>query len=124
MIAQATQSVVLPEADGSIHIKYISPLIYGSNALTDGAFNKADSWALSNASLSTDYLYIGSNSVKMGAPTSSVAQTISGLTAGHIYYGRFYALPTVDLTGQSGVAGMYIDNTLTSVNIQAANLGV
>lgn len=124
MIAQATQSVVIPEADGSIHVKYISPLIYGYNALTDGAFNKADSWALSNASLSTDYLYIGSNSVKMGAPTSSVAQTISGLTAGHTYYGRFYALPTVDLTGQSGVAGMYIDNTLTSVNIQAANLGV
>lgn len=124
MIAQATQSVVIPEADGSIHIKYISPLIYGYNALTDGAFNKADSWALSNASLSTDYLYIGSNSVKMGAPTSSVAQTISGLTAGHIYYGRFYALPTVDLTGQSGIAGMYIDDVLTSVNIQTANLGV
>ena len=124
MIAQATQSVVIPEADGSIHIKYISPLIYGYNMLTDGAFNKADSWTLSNASLSTDYLYIGSNSVKMGAPTSSVAQTISGLTAGHIYYGRFYALPTVDLTGQSGVAGMYINNALTSVNIQAANLGV
>ena len=124
MIAQATQSVVLPEADGSIHIKYISPLIYGYNMLTDGAFNKADSWTLSNASLSINYLYIGSNSVKMGAPTSSVAQTISGLTAGHIYYGRFYALPTVDLTGQSGVAGMYINNALTSVNIQAANLGV
>ena len=124
MIAQATQSVVLPEADGSIHIKYISPLIYGYNALTDGAFNKTDSWTLSNASLSTDYLYIGSNSVKMGAPTSSVTQTISELAAGHIYYGRFYALPTVDLTGQSGVAGMYIDDVLTSVNIQAANLGV
>lgn len=124
MIAQATQSVVIPEADGSIHVKYISPLIYGYNALTDGAFNKADTWTLSNASLSTDYLYIGSNSVKMGAPTSSVAQTISGLTAGHIYYGRFYALPTVDLTGQSGTAGMYIDDVLTSVNIQAANLGV
>ena len=124
MIAQATQSVVLPEADGSIHIKYISPLIYGYNMLTDGAFNKADSWTLSNASLSTDYLYIGSNSVKMGAPTSSVTQTISELTVGHIYYGRFYALPTVDLTGQAGIAGMYIDNVLTSVNIQAANLGV
>lgn len=124
MIAQATQSVVIPEADGSIHVKYISPLIYGYNALTDGAFNKADSWTLSNASLSTDYLYIGSNSVKMGAPTSSVVQTISELTTGHIYYGRFYALPTVDLTGQSGVAGMYIDDVLTSVNIQAANLGV
>ena len=124
MIAQATQSVVIPEADGSIHIKYISPLIYGYNALTDGAFNKSDNWTLSNATLSTDYLYIGSNSVKMGAPTSSVAQTISELTAGHIYYGRFYALPTVDLTGQSGVAGLYIDDVLTSVNIQAANLGV
>lgn len=124
MIAQATQAVVIPEADGSIHVKYISPLTYGYNALTDGAFNKADSWTLSNATLSTDYLYIGSNSVKMGPPTSSVAQTISGLTAGHIYYGRFYALPTVDLTGQSGVAGMYIDDVLTSVNIQTANLGV
>lgn len=124
MIAQATQSVVLPEADGSIHIKYISPLIYGYNVLTDGAFNKADSWTLSNASLSTDYLYTGSNSVKMGAPTAYVVQTISDLTAGHIYYGRFYALPTVDLTGQSGVAGMYIDDVLTSVNIQTANLGV
>lgn len=124
MIAQATQSVVIPEADGSIHVKYISPLIYGYNALTDGAFNKADTWTLSNAALSTDYLYVGSNSVKMGAPTSYVAQTISNLTAGHIYYGRFYALPTVDLTGQSGIAGMYIDDVLTSVNIQTANLGV
>ena len=124
MIAQATQSVVLPEADGSIHIKYISPLIYGYNVLTDGAFNKADSWTLSNASLSTDYLYTGSNSVKMGAPTAYVVQTISDLAAGHTYYGRFYALPTVDLTGQSGVAGMYIDDVLTSVNIQTANLGV
>lgn len=124
MIAQATQSVVIPEADGSIHVKYISPLVYGYNALTDGAFNKADTWTLSNAALSTDYLYVGSNSVKMGAPTSYVAQTISNLTAGHIYYGRFYALPTVDLTGQSGIAGMYIDDVLTSVNIQTANLGV
>lgn len=124
MIAQATQSVVIPEADGSIHVKYISPLIYGYNALTDGAFNKSDTWTLSNASLSTDYLYVGSNSVKMGAPTSYASQTISDLTAGHIYYGRFYALPTVDLTGQSGVAGLYIDNVLTSVNIQTANLGV
>lgn len=124
MIAQATQSVVIPEADGSIHVKYISPLIYGYNALTDGAFNKSDTWTLSNASLSTDYLYVGSNSVKMGAPTSYASQTISDLTAGHIYYGRFYALPTVDLTGQSGVAGLYIDDVLTSVNIQTANLGV
>lgn len=124
MIAQATQSVVIPEADGSIHVKYISPLVYGYNALTDGAFNKADTWTLSNAALSTDYLYVGSNSVKMGAPTSYVAQTISNLTVGHIYYGRFYALPTVDLTGQSGIAGMYIDDVLTSVNIQTANLGV
>ena len=124
MIAQATQSVVIPEADGSIHVKYISPLIYGYNALTDGAFNKSDTWTLSNASLSTDYLYVGSNSVKMGAPTSYASQTISDLTAGHIYYGRFYALPTVDLTGQSGVAGLYIDDVLTSVNIQAANLSV
>lgn len=124
MIAQATQSVVIPEADGSIHVKYISPLIYGYNALTDGAFNKTDTWTLSNAALSTDYLYVGSNSVKMGAPTSYVTQTISDLTAGHIYYGRFYALPTKDLSNESGVAGMYINDELKTVNIQAANLGV
>ena len=123
MIAQATQSVVIPEADGSIHVKYISPLIYGYNILTDGAFNKTDTWELSNASLSTDYLFVGSNSVKIGAPTSYVAQTISDLTAGHIYYGRFYVLPTVDLAEQSGTAGLYIDNVLKTVNIQAANLG-
>lgn len=124
MIAQAAQSVVIPRADGSIHIKYISPLVYGYNILTDGAFNKTDIWTFSNATLSTDYLYIGSNCVKMGAPTSYVVQTVNGLTAGHIYYGRFYAMPTVALAGQSGIAGMYIDDVLTSVNIQTANLSV
>ena len=124
MIAQAAQSVVIPRADGSVHIKYISPLVYGYNILTDGAFNKTDIWTFSNAALSTDYLYIGSNCVKMGTPTSYVAQTVNDLTAGHIYYGRFYAMPTVALAGQSGIAGMYIDDILTSVNIQTANLSV
>lgn len=124
MIAQACQSVVIPEADGGIHIKYISPLVYGYNAVTDGAFNRGDSWQFTNAALSTEYIYTGSNSVKMGAPTASITQTIEKLTAGHIFYGRFYALPTKDLTGETGTAGLYIDGVQQTADIKAANLGV
>mgnify|MGYP003346479980 CR=1 FL=1 len=42
MIAQAGQSVVIPTAEGGIKIKSISPLIYASNTLTNGAFNDID----------------------------------------------------------------------------------
>lgn len=124
MIAQACQSVVIPEADGSIHIKYISPLVYGYNAVTDGAFNHGDSWHFTNASLTTDYLYTGSNSVKLGAATASVSQTIEKLTAGHIFYGRFYALPTKDLTHETGTAGLFINGVQQTADIKAANLGI
>lgn len=124
MIAQASQSVVLPKADGGIHLKYISPLVYGYNIVTDGMFNKEDTWQLTNASLSTDFLLTGSNSLKLGAPTASATQTISNLTSGHTFYGRFYALPTEELTNKTGEAGLYIDGVRRTADIKAANLGV
>ncbi len=123
MIAQASQSVVIPESDGGIHVKYISPLVYGYNSVTDGSFNEEDKWTFTNAVLSTDYLYVGSNSVLMGAATARVSQSIN-VTSGHIFYCRFYALPVKDLKDLSGGAGMYIDNVLKSVDLKTANLGV
>lgn len=122
MIAQASQSVVIPEADGGIHIKYISPLVYGYNVVNDGAFNKSDTWQLTNAALSTEYLLTGTNSLKLGAPTASASQTVSKLTAGHKYYGRFYALLTEDLVDKTGDAGLCIDGVQHTANIKAANL--
>lgn len=123
MIAQASQAVVIPTPEGGIHVKYASPLVYGYNCLEDGAFDDTEEtpWALVSAEFTEDYIYTGSHSIKFTSTASSISQSYTG-TAGHVYYARFYALPTETLAGLSGVAGFYANNTLVTVNIQAANL--
>lgn len=111
MIAQAGQAVVVPTADGAIHVRSMSPLIYAYNELANGAFNDTSgvvsNWTLSGCVASQDYLYAGTNSIKMSSTSGSVYQTVT-FTSGHKYYCRVYCLCTEELAALSGTAGYYI----------------
>lgn len=124
MIAQASQAVVVPTPEGGVHVKYVSPLVYGYNCLEDGAFDDTvdTPWSLSGADFSEDYIYTGSNSIIFSEIDGSIAQSYSDGVIGHLYYVRFYVFPTEALTTLEGSAGFYVNDALVTVNIQEANL--
>lgn len=119
MIAQASQSVVLPTVSGGIHIKYFSPLIVAYNTITNPCFDTdLTGWTVSLATLDTSAIYTGKQSTKL-AVSGLISQTCILMT-GHKYLIRSYAYVTT--TPSSGIAGIYVNDNLVSVNMVDANL--
>lgn len=119
-IAQAALSVVVCEVDGTIHVKYYSPLMQSANIVQNPSFS-ADftSWEQNNCALDTTQIYYGRQSVKT-ISGSSLQQAIT-LNVGHKYYIRMYCNPvTSRLQGTS--AGIYLNEELISPNLIVANL--
>jgi len=119
MIAQASQSVVVPTASGGIHIKYFSPLIIAYNTVTNPCFDTdLTGWTTSLAALDTSAVYTSKQSVQL-AINGLISQTCV-LATGHKYLVRAYAY--VATTPSSGTAGVYVNDTLVSANIVDASL--
>jgi hypothetical protein len=120
MIAQASQSVVLPLLEGGLKVKYISPLVVSVNGFINPGFdNNFTNWTQVNCTLSNTYIYTGKQSCRMVAG-STLAQNVT-LVAGHKYYIRMYALPLVPLTAGSvyaRLAGANITANFVDANLQ------
>lgn len=119
LIAQAGQSIVITEADGSVHIKYISVLVGALNQVVNAAFNSDfNDWTNTNCLLDNTVIYVGKQSVKV-PNGASLLQTI-GAIPNHKLYLRTYVNPPATLV--SGVAGMYYNDVLVTANFLDANL--
>lgn len=124
MIAQAGQAVVVPTADGALHIRSMSPLIYAYNTVMNGAFNDVDgevsNWEITNATVTQDYLFAGTNSILLGYD-ANIKQSVE-LSADHKYYCRVYVLCTEDVQTKTGEAYYKVGGVARTVNIRSANL--
>lgn len=124
LIAQAGQCVVIPRDNGSIKIKSISPLVYGQNKLTNGDFEAATGWTLSNAALSQDYIYTSTYSMKFSTGSSYIRQDIAAV-AGRKYYvcARVLTTEYLDALGSAyiNVSGTNVTPNLAAANIQLEN---
>lgn len=121
-IAQASLSVVLCEVDGTIHVKYYSPLLQSANIVQNPSFSSDfTSWEQNNCTLDVTQIYYGRQSVKTVAG-SFLKQSLA-LIEGHKYYFRIYCNPvTSRLQGTS--AGLYLNDSMISSNLVSANLQV
>lgn len=118
LIAQAGQGVVLPMPNGSVHVKYISPLVAAVNLVSNSAFDKDfEGWEQTGFSVSTEYIFYGKQSIL--SSTGSLSQKITTV-AGHKYFIRFYVYAEAEQTG--GVFTAYANETAISANLAEANL--
>lgn len=118
LIAQAGQGVVLPMPNGSVHVKYISPLVAAVNLVSNSAFDKDfEGWEQTGFSVSTEYIFYGKQSIL--SSTGSLSQKITTI-AGHKYFIRFYVYAEAEQTG--GVFTAYANETAISANLAEANL--
>lgn len=123
LIAQAGMSVVIPQLDGGIHLKYISPLISATNLVLNPGFDSDwTNWAAhTNCEFSTAYIYTGGHSVQLNTG-AVLSQTIPNVYSGHKYYVRTHVTAADEITGTG--AYMYVNNTAVTVDLAQANIQV
>lgn len=123
MIAQAGMSVVLPQVDGGIHLKYISPLVSATNLVLNPGFdNDWKNWTThTNCAFNVTYIYTGGHSVQLNTG-AVLSQTISSLYVGHKYYIRTYVTIETEITGTGTF--LYANGTAISVDMADANIQI
>jgi hypothetical protein len=119
LIAQASQSIVLPTVAGGIHLKYFSPLLIAYNDVKNACFNTdLTDWTATNVTADTAHVYSGKQSMTITS-VGTLGQQIA-FKGGHKYYIKAYVWYTGTLL--AGTSGIYVDSTLISVNLAQANL--
>lgn len=91
LIAQATQSLVLPQLDGGLHIRYSSPLLVATNFIKNPAFSSGwDNWKQhDNCEFATEYIQYGKQAVKVNK-AGILLQEVTDVYHEHKYYCRCY----------------------------------
>lgn len=87
LIAQASQSLVLPQLDGGIYIKYCSPLLLGTNFVKNPDFGSDwDKWNKhDNCEFANTYIHSGKQSVEVSTG-GLLEQSVPDVYAKHKYY--------------------------------------
>lgn len=117
LIAQASQSLVLPTLDGGIHLKYNSPLLVATNHVKNPAFSSDwDSWDKHDeCEFTTDYIHSGKQAVKI-KQSGVLRQDIKTEYYEHKIYCRCYATVTEVMTGEGAYFKANGDNIDVNFN--------
>lgn len=121
LIAQATQSLVLPQLDGGIHIKYNSPLLVATNFVKNPAFGSDwENWDVHDeCEFTSEYIHSSKQSVKI-KQNGVLKQDMDNVYYGHKYYCRCYATVTEVMTG----AGAYFKANGENISVNFNEMGL
>lgn len=121
LIAQASQSLVLPQLNGGIHIKYCSPLIVATNFVKNPDFsNDWNNWMQHDSCEFTNvYIHTGKHAVKVNA-SGALKQDVQYVYGSHKYYCCCYATVDEVMTG----SGAYFKINGENVSVNFIDMGL
>lgn len=121
LIAQASQSLVLPQLDGGIHIKYSSPLIVATNFVKNPDFSSDwTNWGVhSGCEFTNAYIHSGKQAVKVGNG-GILKQDVPNVYRSHKYYCRCYATVDEVMTG----SGAYFKANGENISVNFIDMGL
>lgn len=121
LIAQASQSLVLPQLDGGVHIKYSSPLILATNFVKNPDFSSDwTSWTEHvECEFTSAYIHSGKQAVKVKT-NGILKQNVADVYHGHKYYCRCYATVDEVMTG----SGAYFKANGENISVNFIDMGL